>query len=216
MIFLLAICLMLAPCGFGQLDSHTITITASRPLSAQADHAQFDVVVTAPPTAGLSDVVATVASLGLSASNLSNVSNSTVQAAAAPQQVFVWTFGLSVPFASMTQTLTGLSNLQQSIVKQNPGVTLTFDVNGTQASQTSQPCPFPLLVADARGMAQRLASAAGMTVGNLLALSDASGQGSYAATIIGGFVQLSGLLSVVQGVPPQVCTLTVKFQLIGF
>jgi hypothetical protein len=156
-----------------------------------------------------------VASLGISASNLSNVSNSTVNAPAGPQQVFVWTFSLSVPFGSMTQTLTGLSKLQQSVAKQNPGMTLSFDVNGIQASQTSQPCPFPQLVADARGLAQRLAGAAGVTVGNLLALSDGSNQAPYGLAYVAEFVQLSGLLSVVKGVPPQTCTLTVKFQLIG-
>ena len=68
--------------------------------------------------------------------------------------------------------------LEQTIAQNNSGLTLTFTVEGTQASQShkmqqSQPCSNADLIADATAQAQKLAAAAGLTLGPILRLSNA-------------------------------------------
>lgn len=215
-----AIGLVFAPYGFGQLDPYTVTVTASRTLTVQADQVVFNVVVDAPMTSGLSDVVAAVGSVGITASNLSSVYTTSVVAGGKPQQVLEWSFTLATAFATMKDTIMALGNLQQALAKQKSGMIVSFNVVGTQAStdlQNTQTCPVASLMADARAEAQKLGNAAGMGVGKVLALSDAGVQAPVAylalGARIGTFVGLASFVNPADVI--QNCLVTVKFQLIG-
>src|ERR1700685_531265 len=69
---LLSIGLLLAsaPPAFGQSDSNTITIAASRMLYVPPDQVRFSLSVTTPITMDLDQVVAALASLGVTAADL--------------------------------------------------------------------------------------------------------------------------------------------------
>jgi hypothetical protein len=209
--------LLCASCAFAQFDSYTVTVTASRPLIAQADEVEFDVYVDAPLTASLSDVVAAVRSGRITASNLFSAYTVPVQSPSENDPVFEWAFTLAVPFQTLSQTIGEFTSLQQAIEKQGSGLTLSFEVNGTEvstASQTASACPIAQLNADARGQAQRLASAAGMSLGNVLALSDGNFPGPVGTSMVLAqdrieFTTANQLRGFIQD-----CYLVVKFQLI--
>ena len=81
------------------------------------------------------------------------------------------------------------------------------------ALQQSQTCSIPDLLADARAQAQKLADAAGLTLGAILAMS------SFAATPAANpdtGIAIPGLISTALLTTPQICTATVKFGLTRF
>ena len=106
----------------------------------------------------------------------------------------------------MKSTIGLLSAVQASNAKKNNGTSIAFAVQGTQYSAQAiqaQQCAAADLLADARAQAQKLASAAGKTVGSVLAIS-----GSSQAT------PTSAVISSATYLPS--CSMTVKFQLAGF
>jgi uncharacterized protein YggE len=116
----------------------------------------------------------------------------------------------------MKATVTALTNLQQSIMQANSGFTLSFSVQGAQISTSllqSQACNIAGLIADATAQAQKLASAAALSLGSILAMSTSTSiqvaNNSVPVAIPGGFV--SSPLTVPQG-----CALTVKFSVTRF
>jgi uncharacterized protein YggE len=125
-----------------------------------------------------------------------------------------------VPIAKLASTIGSLTQLQQNLTQNDSGLTLSFTVQGTQASQLSQklqqsqPCSDADLIADATAQGQKLAAAAGLTLGPILRLSNApSSQPSLVvANFFSGFIVPSILFE--PAVPPSVtCSLVVKFQL---
>ena len=121
----------------------------------------------------------------------------------------------------MKDTLTALASLRQSITHANNGFTLSFAVQGTQVSpglqQQSQTCSIPDLIADASAQAHKLANAAGLTLGSILAMSSVASNplenNSVPAAVFG-----TGTGSFVNSIltTPQSCVLTVKFSLARF
>jgi uncharacterized protein YggE len=104
-----------------------------------------------------------------------------------------------------------LSNLQQNIAKKNNGLSMSFRIQGTQVSQEltqSQPCVLQDLIADARSQAQKLADAADVYVGPVLALSGSTStvSGSTSNILPGTFAQIY--------VPYPTCSVSVKFTLL--
>lgn len=216
--------LLFLACAFGE---ESLTIAASRSLTPQPDQAVFVVYVMSPLNTDLSDVLAAVAGSGITAGNLSNLSSSistTGTTVNNPQyEVTVnWVFTLNVPFAKLKDTVGTLTALQQSIGKNGSGLTLSYSGQGTGVSaqlQASQSCPIPDLVADARAQAQKLANAAGATVGPILAMTDASYAGNAGATLIQSptFVFATSAFASTSSVifSSQVgCAIVVKFSLL--
>jgi len=206
---------------FGQLPSHTVTVQATRSLNLQPDQVVFGVSVSSSAGTNLSQVVAGLSGIGITAADLTGVENfdpSTVQ----------WGFTLAVPIASLTATITSLTSLAKTIGQNNSGLTLTFSVNGTQVSQqlhASQTCSNADLIADATAQGQKLAAAAGMTLGPILKLSNVSPAppavgatlGLFPTLLLGG--RLGSFSGFVQYVAPPVtspvtCSLSVQFQLL--
>jgi hypothetical protein len=133
---------------FGQLDSNTVTVTASQSMNVQPDQVLFAVYVTTPLTASLDDVLAALKGAGITSANFSGVNSAgsgqtVVVTGNLPAPTEQWAFGLPVPFAQMKATVTALTNLQQSIMQANSGFTLSFSVQGAQISTSllqSQAC----------------------------------------------------------------------------
>ncbi len=118
-----------------------------------------------------------------------------------------WTFTLPAPLPKLRDTATALTTVQQNIASKNAGITLSFSVQGTQVSQQlqqSQPCVVSDLIADARSQAQKLANAAGLTLGQILALSSSTSSTTGSSSL--------GLASFLLSSPA--CSVTVQFALI--
>jgi len=200
---------------FGQLDSNTVTVTASASTNVQPDQVVFGVYVSSGLSTSLDDVLAALKTSGITAANFSGVAtNSTlVGTGSLPQPSLQWAFGLPVPFAQMKATVTMLTALEQSIGQANSGLTLSFQVSGTEASAAllaSQSCSLVQLIANATTQAQQLANAAGLSIGPILAMS------SGTSTPVAGQVIQSGAFISANLVTSHTCSVTVKFSMLKY
>jgi len=206
-----SVLLLAAVPAFAQLESHTLTISATRQINLEPDQALFSVTVSSNAAVSLDQIVAALSGLSITSANLSGVSDFT------EPQTLQWSFTLAVPLSSLSGTIGSLAKLQQTIGQNNSGLTLTFSINGTQASAQlqAQPCSTSNLIADATAQAQKLAAAAGLAVGPILRLSNAPSIQPAAAiepTATGLAVNLVDFL--LAAAPPTVtCSLVVEFQL---
>jgi uncharacterized protein YggE len=206
---------------FAQLESHTLTISASRSINLQPDQVVFGLTVSSAATASLDQIVSALGGLGITSANLTGVNNYSAST------TFQWNFTLAAPLANLSATIDSLAKLQQTIAQNNSGLTLTFSVNGTQVSQQlqqSQSCSNADLIADATAQAQKLAAAAGLTLGPIRELSNAppleSSGPAYAVPVpaarFGFFLNVGSFSNfLLAGVPsPVTCSLLVTFQLL--
>ena len=201
-----------APLAFGQVESNSIMVSVSRNTNLQPDQVVFAVTVQSGLGASLDDVLAAVQGAGISMANFSGVNTTAYSYVGGFSTTTLgWTFNLAVPFAKMKDTVTSLSALQQSISQGRSSLTMSFSVQGTQVSAQlaqSQTCSFSALFADAQAQAQNLASAAGASVGPVLALS------SSAASTSGVTVAALSAFLLNASAPP--CAMTVKFSLLRY
>jgi hypothetical protein len=207
-IFVLFSLIPLSP-AFGQLDSNSVTVTASRNTTLQADQAVFTVYVNTDPTATLNDVLTAVQSAGLTTANLSTVNTTTFytyanDGAQQAQQQTQWVFQLLAPLANTKPTVATLTALQKNVTQANKSWTVSFSLQGTRVSQQlaqSQTCDLAGLLSDARTQAQNLATAGGRTLSGILALSTNT------------FATTGSLVNAPPSAPN--CSATVKFALLG-
>lgn len=196
--------------AFGQLDSNSVTVSASHGANLQADQIVFSVSVDSGLNLNLDDIVAALAGTGITAANLSSI-GPPQQYPQPPDLGVEWVFALTAPLSKVKDTATLLANLQQSIAKKNNGLTMSFRIQGTQVSQEllqSQPCVLQDLIADARSQAQKLAEAADLHLGQVLALSGAI------STVSGSTSNVlpNSYAPIYSPYPP--CYLTVKYTLV--
>ncbi len=178
--------------AFGQLDSNTVTVTASSSVTLSPDQIVFSVGITAPLNDTLDDVTSAFAGSGITIAEFSDVylnySNPNI-----PASILTWDFTVPVPLSQMQTEVSALTALQNAIAQLNNGMSLQFTAQETQVStqlQQSQTCSVPTLIATATSQAQSLAAAAGLRLGNIVKMS-----------------------SLTSSTP--VCTMTVEFQLLG-
>ena len=175
LIFALALSLSTA---FGQLDSNSIIVTASRGSSSgPPDQAVFSVSVASGVDTSLDDVIALLQGTGISAANLQALDEYPISTGVPGQRMETlnWRFSFNAPLAKNKDTIAMLTNLQATIAKNNNGVTMSFSIQGTQSSVQPQTCSLSDLLTDARTQAQNLADGAGVSVGNILAMSSPTG-----------------------------------------
>ena len=220
---ILGLCLS-SSLAFGQIDSNSVTVTASRSANLQPDEVLFLVSVSSSSTGTtLSDVIAVLQGTGITQASLTgvNVHQSTLPVNRLPvidpttgtttvtttrQSALEWGFSLAVPLTKLKDTVAMLAALQQSVLQKNNGLTLSFYLQTLQVSaklaQTAS-CASSDLLSDARAKAQKLADAAGFSVGNVLAIS---------STIS---TEPAGSVSIYQSssYQPSGCSLTGKFAL---
>jgi uncharacterized protein YggE len=202
--------------AFGQLESNSITVSTSNTPTLQPDQAVFSVTVTSPQTTGLDDVLTALQGSGITAANFTGVSTQQIYSVlgssgtSTPPPMLTWLFSLTSPLTNTKATVASLTTLQQNIMKANNGLTLSFSIVGTQVSQQlaqSQTCSLSGLIAAATTQAQSLASAAGVYLGAILALSSSTSTVVTNSEIVASGAFLSTILT---NVPPP-CAVTVKF-----
>ncbi len=221
---LISVLLASASLVFAQTDANSITVVASRNTNFQADQAVFSVSVASGINASLDDVLGALQGSGVTAANFTGVNSSqqlsittipgitpfpVVPGPIVPLPSLQWSFTLSVPLSKIKDTIGTLTTVQQNAAKKNNGLSVSFYVQGAQVSpqsQQSQACVLTDLIADARAQAQKLADAAGLGVGVILAMSSATS--ATPASI--------GLSSFFIAAPSAPCALTVKFALQRF
>jgi uncharacterized protein YggE len=204
-----------------QTDSNSITVTASRNTNLQSDQALFSVSVSSDLNASFEDVLGALQGSGIALSNFTAVYTSfasltgvtpTTGPFTPPVPGLLWSFSFSAPLSKIKDTLATLNTVQQNVVKKNNGMSVSFGVVGAQVSpqlQQSQGCSLPDLIADARAQAQKLADAANLGVGVILAMSGATTGGNPSS------IGISGISTIL--IPSVAnCTLTVKFALQRF
>jgi hypothetical protein len=215
-LWLIGLFLTTASSVFGQLDSDTVTIQASRSVNLTPDQVAFYVSVSAGPNTSFDQIVAALSSTGITAANFANMYGDN-------RSSFQWSFTLAVPFTKTTATIASFIALQQSIVKNNSGMSLLFQIQGTQVSESiqAQSCAARDLVADAQAQAQKVTAAAGLAIGPIIAISDGSSTAAYSARSIYGVaspVTGVGIADFLLSYPatPSSCYLEVKFKLLRY
>jgi len=215
---LLAILLLRAAPAFGQIESHTVTISATRSLVLQPDQIVLQLTVSSNPSATLDQIVGALSGLGITDANLTGTYNSN-------PPTLTWNFSFTAPLANVTATIGSITKLEQTIAQNNSGLTLTFYIGGTQVSQQlqqAQTCPNSDLISDASAQAQKLASAAGMTLGPILRLSNAPSPQPSRPALVAENATLTGVLGAYSILEfpltpppsPLTCSLSVQFQLL--
>lgn len=209
-----ALLFVTATAAFGQLDDNTITVRATRQITLQPDQIVFYVRVATSATSGIEGAIAKVSGIGITPAQLTGVFSDTTD-------TIDWNFTLTAPLSQANATIAQLIQLQQS-----SGGAVSFgvqDMQVSQAAQQSQPCSQSALVADAQKQAQALASAAGLTVGPVIAVSDGGGATASASVVTFIGASVSGILPVISTRPDflfapsaSACTAVVKFQLYAY
>jgi uncharacterized protein YggE len=208
------IVLFVCPLAFGQFESNSITVTASNNVTLQPDQAIFSVTVTTGLTTGLDDVLTALQGSGITSANLSGVATQNGYFSSGPiTQPFpmlVWSFTLTAPLTNTKTTVASLTTLQQNITKANNGLALSFSIIGTQVSQQlaqSQTCSLSSLLTSATTQAQALATAGGLTLGSILAMSSSTSNVSSSSSYTGvGAIVYANVYST-----PPPCAITVSF-----
>lgn len=200
---LIALVLAVVPVS-AQLESHTLTISATRQIILQPDQVAFGLSVSSPASVSLNQIVAALSSLNITAANLTGVTNS-------DPSTLQWNFSFAVPLSNLAATIDSLTKLQN-----NSGRSMTFNPDGLQVSPQllqSQSCSTSDLIADAKAQALKLAQAVGMTVGPILRLSNETLPQPPSAPI---FEFFGGLANFLLGPAqlPLTCSLTAEFQLL--
>jgi len=216
--WLTALLLTSASLAFGQLETDTITIQASRFVSSAPDQVSFYITVSADPTSSLDQIVAALSGLSITASSLSSMYGANDNRGS-----LQWSFTLAAPLTKINATIASLIALQQSIVKNNNGMSLTFQMQGAYVSPQafqSQSCSAKDLVADAQTQAQKVAVAAGFAIGPIVAISD----GSSGATAVPNLARAGDFFFGAWGNPIGLwfntaapsCSIEVKFKLLRY
>jgi uncharacterized protein YggE len=159
-----------------QVTSSSVTVTASRSTNLQPDLVVITVGVTTPLTGTRDDAVNALGGSGITVANFIGVYTNTLYPSGTntPLNVLQWNFSLTAPIADFKTTVGLLTTVASGVAKKNNGISVSFSIQGTQVSAQlaqSQPCPIAGLISDARTQAQTLASAAGVTLGGILAMS---------------------------------------------
>jgi hypothetical protein len=202
-----------ASLGYGQTSTsattpNSVSVTVSRTLNIQADQVVFSVTADASLDVTRDDILNAVQGAGITLANLSGVSGGSAYDPGTQQSSTTvdWQFTLAVPLSSMKSTAALLGAVQKNNSQKNNGINISFLVQGTQISRQAlqaQNCSLVDLIADARAKALNIASAAGKSVGTLLAVSGATSAADYNGGVGYSFSYPA-------------CTLSAKFQLTGF
>jgi hypothetical protein len=209
---ILCLLLLFGSLLFAQLDSNTVTVTASRQIYPAPDEVLFGLTLTSGTQTNLDDVTSALRAAGVSAAQFSGLSTSYGDFAANSLQ---WGFTLTAPLSNLKDTSALLTAAQKAIGVKGSGLSLSFNIQGAQASEKQRSavqCSQADLIADAQAQAKMLAVAAGMSLGSILSLSDPAtavygNTNGYAAFLITGAVSFQPFAI------PVTCSLTVKFGL---
>jgi hypothetical protein len=152
--------------------SDSITVTATTPPSAAApSRLAVNLVVSADLGVGLDQILQAAAGTGVTASNLIGVSQTVVGRVCitTPCNPVDWSFRYTTPFSKWKDAMTALA---AAVSAKHPGITIAYSVS-VDTPDTPK-CAAPTLISQAQQRAADLAAAAGVGVGPLSSLSDAT------------------------------------------
>lgn len=160
---------------FGQADA--IAVVAGRTVDLAPGEVTFMFGVIASSDISLDQVLEATKSLELTSRHLMGVSSQ--QFGPGPDQVrLVYQFSLTTEFSRFRETNDKLAALRRSLVVSTPAMelqTLSIAISPTEASrEQARQRLVPQLIADARQRGEELAQAAGLSLGRILGLSEAS------------------------------------------
>jgi hypothetical protein len=175
---------------FGQGSPRFIAIAAQTPPSnAAPTRLTITLNASADQSVGLDRIVQAVAPAGVSAADLSYVTpagslckviGGGCETKPSPVQ---WAFVYSAPLSKWKDTIAALARARDA---NHPGITVDYQVSAEPPAPSE--CAQPTLISQARRMAQDVATAAGVAVGPLTAVSDqAPVQGGITLAKIGIF-----------------------------
>ncbi len=197
-----------------QPGPNTITVSASGSTAPENDDATLSLEVTSPLTADLSDVTNALSANGIMGANFSSVDTGVNYEFGKSVTLLSWSFTLNVPLPKLTATMAQITSAQQSISKQNPGFGLAVGSVYTSVSQSQQAsaCPQSTLISSTLKLAQQIATAAGVSVGPVVNIS----QGGYGvAGAYYGYASVATFLLAVAPTPVSApCALTIQYQLL--
>jgi Protein of unknown function (DUF541) len=215
------------PAALSQLGSNVLTVTATRSLNLQPDQAALMVNVTTSVTTSLDDVLSALQPTKIAVASFSGVGTTfsglsvSSPATGGPSETWTWTFTPTVPLAGLPAFLASLATVQQALSQAVNPMDLEFYVQGASLSSqllASNPCPYAAVFSDAQTQAQKVAAAAGIALGPVVAMTDGYGtaiQGSYEEFAVASLISVTGALtafvSPVAPAPP--CTMVVQFKL---
>src|SRR5215472_15722818 len=130
---------------FGQFDSGSLTVTATRAMVLQPDQVAFTASVAAGANSTMDDILASVAPVGLTAANLTGISGGAVR--------LTYNFAWLVPIAKINETAAALQSAR--IAFQVTGAGVSDDLQSPNSCSTSD------LLADAQTQARKMAAAIG-------------------------------------------------------
>ena len=175
--FLRSITLVLlsSPLLFGQADA--ISVVTGRTVDLAPGEVTFMFGVFVNSDVSLDQVLEATKSLELTSGNLGGVSSQ--QFGPGPDQIrLVYQFSLTTEFSKFRETSDKLAALRRSLVVATPAMelqTMSIAISPSEASrEQARRRVLPQLIADARQRGEELAQAAGLTLGRILGLSEAS------------------------------------------
>jgi uncharacterized protein YggE len=202
--------------AFGQLESDTLTVSVSQSVNLQPDQAVFAIPLITAASTSLDEVVASLKGAGITAANLSSVG-------LLREHTLYLIFTVAVPFSKIPSTAAQLTAQK-----------IAFYVQGSQVSpalQQAQQCPITNLMTDAKAQAKRVADAAELVAGDVLALSGGSPsisglpipvptavvRDNLDPTLIGTVqIPATAPLVLIQPAVRATCSLVVKFKLLRY
>ena len=188
----------------GQPGPHAMSIDASRLSSVKLDQVLIDLTVTTDISADAGAANAILARVGIRDAVFTGVRTFSPTLR---RTVLEWSFALTTPLDKMKSTLA-----QIAAARQDPAINLDFYVDGLQGSTQTPPlCDEAGLVADARAQAQKLAAAAGVSLGPVVGVSDGQGQPQLAIADFGYASFFVGFPRAIAFGPS--CSLSVQFQI---
>src|SRR5437588_6507809 len=108
-----------------QTDSNSVTVTASRTTTFQADQALFGITVTSGLNTSLDDVLGALQGIGITIANFSGLYNPQFYSPVSssdpnlPPPMLQWSFGIVAPLSKIKDTIGSLTSLQQNLAKKN-------------------------------------------------------------------------------------------------
>jgi uncharacterized protein YggE len=177
----LTLLLLLQACLHAQATAidRTVTVTAYRNVPVAPDQGIITVDVLTATDATLDDVLVAAQGSIVTAANFTSVYTiNRLDSTGQNYQDFLdWSFTLTAPLSNLKATLGQLMALQMTVGTKNNGMTVSYSLHGTLTSAQAlagQNCAASDLVSDARAQAQKMAVAASLSVGAVVAVSGAS------------------------------------------
>jgi uncharacterized protein YggE len=189
--------------GGAQQVPKAITVSATRTINVPPDMVTIYAYVDGA-IATIDGALAALPGSGFTAANLLNFSANSQSVPLALE----WDFSMAVPFSKMNDTLAAL----QKAASQNTAV--SFGVGGTQLSPqllAAQDCSYASLLNDAQAQARQVTAAAGVSLNDLISVSESSVTTPASASRIGSF--LLGVVSATYTAPsqPASCALVARY-----